>query len=109
SGTASQTLTIEHKSNLGNGTNGPWTIPFTRIRASGTNTVCNANLVLGVSGDTNFLWACYQSIGSQTYNGVISGGGSFIQKSGTTYLNGANTYSGWTTPAAGAIGLGTST
>ncbi len=109
SGTAGQTLTIEHKSNLGNGTNGPWTIPFTRIRASGTNTVCNANLILGVSGDTNFLWACYQSIGSQTYNGVISGGGSFIQKSGTTYLNGANTYSGWTTPAAGAIGLGTST
>ena len=87
----------------------PGPVPFTRIRASGTNTVYNANLVLGISGDTNFLWACYQSIGSQTYNGVISGFGAFMQKSGITYLNGANNYSGWTTPAAGAIGLGAST
>ena len=31
-----------------------------------------------------------------------------MQKNSITYLNGANTYSGWTTPAAGAIGLGTS-
>ena len=29
-----------------------------------------------------------------------------MQKNNTTYLNGANTYSGGTTPAAGAIGLG---
>jgi autotransporter-associated beta strand protein len=37
---------------------------------------------------------------------VISGTGALMQKSSTTYLNGANTYSGGTTPAAGAIGLG---
>ena len=63
----------------------------------------DANLNLN---DSTFLWACYQASGSQTYNGVISGTGALMQKDNTTYLNGANTYSGGTTPAAGAIGLG---
>jgi autotransporter-associated beta strand protein len=102
SGTSGQTLTIEHNSNLTIGTNA------TRIRLAGNSTVYNANLVLGTSGDTNFLWACYQT-GTQIYNGVISGPGSFMQKAGVTYLNAQNTYSGTTTPAAGTIGFGAST
>ena len=95
SGTAGKTLTLNHGS-AGSGTN------VTRIRASGANTVYDANLNLN---DSTFLWACYQSAPA-TYNGVISGTGALMQKSSTTYLNGANTYSGGTTPAAGAIGLG---
>jgi autotransporter-associated beta strand protein len=95
SGTGGKTLTINHGSN-GSGTN------VTRIRASGPNTVYNANLNLS---DSTFLWACYQSVTS-TYSGVIYGPGALMQKNGTSYLNGPNTYSGGTTPAAGAIGLG---
>ena len=95
SGTSGKMLTMNHGSN-GSGTN------VTRIRASGPNTVYDANLNLN---DSTFLWACYQSSPS-TYNGVISGTGAVMQKSSTTYLNGANTYSGGTTPAAGSIGLG---
>ena len=70
SGTAGKTLTINHGS-LGSGTNA------TRIRASGANTVYDANLNLN---DSTFLWACYQASGSQTYNGVISGTGALMQK-----------------------------
>jgi uncharacterized repeat protein (TIGR01451 family) len=96
SGTASKTLTINHGAN-GSGTNA------TRIRINGTNTVCNANLNLN---DSTFVWSPSQGSGSQTYNGVISGTGSVLQKNSTTYLNSSNTYSGGTTPAAGSIGLG---
>ena len=96
SGTAGKTLTINHGSN-GSGTN------VTRIRASGPSTVYNADLNLS---DSTFLWACYQNSPS-TYNGVISGPGAFMQKNSTTFLNNLNTYSGGTTPAAGAIGFGT--
>lgn len=96
SGTTGKTLTIDHGAN-GAGTNA------TRIRINGTNTVYNANLNLN---DSTFVWSPSQASGSQTYVGVISGTGKILQKSGTTYLNGANTYSGGTIPAAGAIGLG---
>ena len=51
SGTAGKTLTVNHGS-LGSGTS------VTRIRASGTNTVYDANLNLN---DSTFLWACYQT------------------------------------------------
>jgi len=100
SGTPNKTLTITHKPTLGAGTN------FTRIRIFGTNTVYNANLVLGVSGDSNFLWAPYNGTGSQIYNGVISGPGAIMQKGNFIYLNGANTYSGGTFLVTAAIGLG---
>jgi hypothetical protein len=39
---------------------------------------------------------------------VISGSGAFMQKGIFSYLNGPNTYTGGTYPAAGAIGLGIS-
>ena len=94
SGTSGKTLTINHGSN-GSGTN------VTRIRAAGASTVYDANLNLS---DPTFLWAFYGS--SQTYNGVISGPGSLMQKGATTYLNGPNTFSGNVNLSAGAIGLG---
>jgi autotransporter-associated beta strand protein len=52
--------------------------------------------------------APYLPSGSQTYNGVISGPGGFIQRgNGTTILNNnLNTYSGGTTPTAGPIAFG---
>jgi hypothetical protein len=73
-----------------------------RIRVYGTSTVYDGNLDL--AADTVF--ASYSPSGSQTYNGVISDSGAFMEKGTITYLNGANTYSGGTYPAQGAIGLG---
>jgi autotransporter-associated beta strand protein len=76
-----------------------------RIRISGVSTTFNANLALNSSLLT---LAPYNATSNQTYNGVISGAGGIIQRgSGTTILNGANTYSGGTTPTTGAIGFGT--
>ncbi|HEV2453123.1 MAG TPA: autotransporter-associated beta strand repeat-containing protein, partial [Verrucomicrobiae bacterium] len=75
-----------------------------RIRAYGNATVYNANLDIAA----NMVFAPYSSSGSQTYNGVISDSGAFMEKGTITYLNGPNTYSGGTYPAQGAIGLGTS-
>ena len=98
-GTTNKTLTINHGSN-GSGTNA------TRIRINGTSTIYNANLNLN---DSTFVWSPSQGSGSQTYNGVISGAGAFLQKNSVSYLNGANTYSAGTIPAAGAIGLGIDT
>lgn len=98
-GTPNKTLTINHGSN-GSGTNA------TRIRINGTSTIYNANLNLN---DSTFVWSPSQGSGSQTYNGMISGAGAFLQKNSVSYLNGANTYSGGTIPAAGAIGLGIDT
>lgn len=94
SGVSGKTLTV----NVGSGNTG-----VTRVRAYGDNTVYNANLNLN-SG--NLLWATYQSSGSQTYNGVISGAGAVMQKGTITYFNGANTYSGGMNISSGAIGLG---
>ncbi len=103
SGTAGKTLTLVHSSIIGSG------VGYSRIRvfsADTNNMVYNANLNLN---DSTFLYAPYQSSSSvQSYNGVISGAGSVIQKGGTTYLNGQNTYTGFTQPAAGQLGLGTS-
>ena len=98
SGTSGKTLTI----NLGQN-NAATNV--TRIRAYGTNTVCNANLYLGSS---EILFAPYCTNGSQTYNGIISGPGAYMQKGTFTYLNAQNTYTGGTYPASGAIGLGVS-
>ena len=76
----------------------------TRVRAYGNATVYNANLNLS----NNILFAPYGSGGSQTYNGVISGAGAFMQKGSLSYLNAQNTYTGGTYPASGAIALGVS-
>src|ERR1035441_5650307 len=95
SGTAGKTLTINY--NNAGGT-------ASRVRIYGANTVCSANINLA---DSRTTLTPYQSSGSQTYNGVISGSGAFMQKGTTTYLNGDNTYSGGTTPATGFIGFGT--
>ncbi len=53
--------------------------------------------------------APYVSAGNQTYNGVISGPASIINRAGNgsiITLNGNNTYSGGTTITTGSIGLG---
>ena len=83
-----------------------------RFRAYGANTVCDANIAINPNGVSTSqaqydgtVFAPYGS-GTQTYNGVISGYGGIIQRNGTTILNGANTYSGGTTPTTGSIGLG---
>jgi fibronectin-binding autotransporter adhesin len=94
SGTAGKTLTINHNNNS------PTT---SRVRIFGTNTACAANILLN-NPETTF--ASYQATGVQSYDGVISGSGSLMQKGTLTYLNGANTYSGGTIPATGAFGLG---
>jgi autotransporter-associated beta strand protein len=73
-----------------------------RIRAYGTSTVYNGNLDVAA----NMVFAPYSPSGSQTYNGMISDSGAFMEKGTITYLNGPNTYSGGTYPAQGAIGLG---
>lgn len=96
SGTSGKTLTL----NIGPANSGS---TITRIRAYGNATVDNANINLASS---EILLASYSSAGSQTYNGVISGPGAFMEKGTITYFNGANTYSGGTTPAQGGIGFG---
>jgi autotransporter-associated beta strand protein len=98
SGASGKTLTF-----VRNSTN---TLP-SRVRVYGVNTVYDGNLNLS---DARVVWAAYQPNGSQTYNGVISGPGGLVQRgNGTTILNGQNTYSGGTTPTAGALGLGIDT
>jgi len=103
SGTAGKTLTL-FPNPINNGTN-------VLIRVYGANTTNNANLVLNSSNDVALITlAPYETGGSQIYNGIISDTGALIQRgSGTTILNGTNTYSGGTTPTAGTIGLGTNT
>ena len=108
SGTAGKTLTLTPVS--------PFISTNTcRYRIYGTNTVYNANLVLNgnATSQANYYGttlAPYNPIGSQTYNGIISGNGGLVQRdSGTTILNGPNTYSGGTSPTAGVIAFGTDT
>ncbi len=99
SGTSGKTLTISP------GPTNPDTNQW-RVRVYGGNTVYNANLTLT---DPNLLFASYQPSGTQTYNGVISGPGGFIQKGITTFFNnGLNNFSGGAIPAQGSIGLGAS-
>ncbi|MGO8680431.1 MAG: beta strand repeat-containing protein [Limisphaerales bacterium] len=75
-----------------------------RVRVYGAATTNNAKLALASSLIT---LAPYNGTGIQAYNGVISGAGGLIQRGGgITILNGANTYSGGTTPTTGAIGFG---
>ena len=98
SGTANKTLTLSPGA-----TNNTVTC---RIRAYGASTVDNANIDLAGSV---MLFAPYQTSGSQSYNGVISGSGALMQKASTiTYLNGQNTYTGGTYVPAGTLGLGSS-
>jgi fibronectin-binding autotransporter adhesin len=99
SGTVGKTLTLLPNNALtGN------SVTNNRVRVYGINTTNNANLLLD---DPLLTFAPYNTSGSQTYNGVISGSGAIMEKGATTYLNnGANTYSGGTFPVSGAIGLG---
>ncbi len=86
-----------------------------RFRVYGNNTVCDAYLVLNgtATSQANYLGTClapYNSSGSQTYNGVISGNGGLVQRdNGVTILNGQNTYVGGTTPTTGIIAFGADT
>jgi fibronectin-binding autotransporter adhesin len=96
SGTASKILTLN-----GNPSN---VATNQRVRVYGTNTTYNGDLVLN---SALLTLAPYHANGVQTYNGVISGAGSIIQRgNGVTVLAGQNTYSGGTTPTAGAIAFG---
>lgn len=98
SGTLTKTLTINYNNT---GTN------QSRVRIYGISTVYDGNLVLT---DPRTVWAPYQPSGTQIYNGIISGAGMLIQRgSGSTILNGLNTYSGGTTPTTGSIGFGVDT
>src|SRR5208282_4404508 len=105
SGTAGKTLTLMPQND---GTTN-------RFRVYGTNTVYNANLVLTgtATSQANYygtVLAPNNPSGSQTYNGIISGNGGLVQRgSGTTILNGANTYTGGTTPTVGTIAFGIDT
>ena len=102
--TANKVLTLAPKS--------PYASGSIRFRVYGTNTVCNASIVL--AGNTTdqaqsdgTVLANANASGTQTYNGIISGDGGFISRgTGVAILNGVNTYAGGTTPTAGAIGLG---
>jgi autotransporter-associated beta strand protein len=105
SGTAGKTLTFNPKD----------LSTTNRYRVYGASTVYDGNLVLNgpATSQANYggtTLAMYNASGSQTYNGIISGNGGLIQRAnGTTILNGANTYTGGTTPTTGAIGFGTDT
>jgi autotransporter-associated beta strand protein len=97
SGTVGKTLTVQidtlNGASPGNS--------MDRIRLQGNSTVYDGNLNLA---NPTTLWAAYGN--SQTYNGVISGSGAFMQKGALSLLNGANTFAGGTLLASGAIGLG---
>ncbi len=105
SGTTGKTLTLTPQNLSAN----------SRYRVYGINTVFNANLVLDGNATSQAIYsgtvlALYESSGSQTYNGIISGNGGLVQRdSGTTILNGPNTYAGGTTPTTGVIAFGTDT
>jgi autotransporter-associated beta strand protein len=96
SGTANKTLIF--------GTGPTNTSLITRIQAHGNATVDNANLFLS----NNIVFGDYGTSGTQTYNGLVEGPGSFIEKGFLTIFNGANTFSGGVVPAQGAIGVGIS-
>jgi autotransporter-associated beta strand protein len=99
SGTSGKTLTINY--------NNTASTAQSRFRIYGVNTVYNGDLNLN---EIRIVWSCYEGSGSQIYNGIISGSGMLIQRgAGTTILNGANTYSGGTTPTAGVLALGIDT
>lgn len=105
SGTAGKTLTLAPQ-NIAN-TN--------RFRVYGSSFTFDANIALNPNGNPTTVaqydgtvLAPYQaSPGIQTYNGVISGNGGIIQRgSGTTILNGANTFAGGTSLTTGSVGVG---
>lgn len=105
SGAPGKTLTLE-----------PASLTTTnRIRVYGTDTSCNANLLLNGPATSEAVYygtslASYHGSGVQVYNGVISGNGGFIQRAGgLTVLAGQNTYTGGTTPSTGTIGFGANT
>lgn len=105
SGTAGKTLTLTPQNNS----------PLSRYRFYGTNTVCNANIVLNGNASSQALYdgtvlAPYGATGTQTYNGAISGVGGIVQRgNNTTILAGASTYSGGTFTTAGTIAFGSDT
>jgi len=83
-----------------------------RVRFYGTNTACNANIFIDGPATPQAQYngdeiAFYNSGGTQTFNGTISGNGGLISRgNGTAVLAGQNTFAGGTTPTAGIIGLG---
>ncbi|HTB86112.1 MAG TPA: hypothetical protein VK742_20870 [Candidatus Sulfotelmatobacter sp.] len=99
SGTSGKTLTLQ--STAANTTTNE------RIRVFGTNTVCNANITFSSGGSDLMSLAPYNTMGTQTYNGTISGDGSiWVRGNGLAVLNGNNNYSGGTYTTAGGLGLG---
>jgi len=94
SGTVEKTLTID----AGIPTN------TVRVRFYAAPMTNDARLVLN---NSLVELAPYHSTSNQFYNGVISGPGGLIPRAGgTTILNATNTYSGFTTPTTGTLGLG---
>ncbi len=104
-GGAGKTLTFDQ----------PDTTTTNRYRLYGTNTVFNGNLIVNGNATPQAAYygtvvAPYNSAGSQTYNGVISGNGGLVQRgSQSTVLNGQNTYAGGTFATAGGIAFGVDT
>jgi autotransporter-associated beta strand protein len=96
SGTPGKTLSLVPNGAVNTSTN-------ERVRAFGTNTTYTANLSL----DPLITFAPYNGSGSQTYSGVISGGGGFMQKGNLAILAGtSSTYSGGTFVVNGVGPLG---
>ena len=107
SGPAGKTLTLEPNALVNPASTN-------RYRIYDSSLVYNGNLALDPSDPavanayfTGTVLAPYNSSGSQTYNGVISGSGGIVQRGAMTILNGLNTYTGGTTPTTGTIALGT--
>jgi fibronectin-binding autotransporter adhesin len=70
----------------------------------------NRPLTLSVGGGTRLPLALLNTVGNQTFNGVISGGGTLERRGagGNTILTGANTYTGGTLLRDGGLGIGSS-
>lgn len=109
------TVTVEKViSGTGTLTNaGPGTVVLTENNTfSGATTISGGTLQLGNGGDTGRLASgaaivndgllIFNSTGSHTYNGAISGSGNVIAMRGYTKAIGANSYTGWTRIDPGA-------
>lgn len=94
SGTAGKTLTLSG----------------TQMRFAGTGFNLDSDISLGLT------LRSYNQFGTQTFNGIISGGGAYQRRwptsdagnTGTTVFNGANTFSGGALLREGSIGFGSS-
>jgi fibronectin-binding autotransporter adhesin len=126
---ANSTLTFGNTGNNAIGLNGPLsgTGGTTLTITPGVGSGANTRLRIG-SGITNsftysgnidlngtFVFATYNSLGTYTFNGVISGAGTLGRRSAaadslvaSTILNGDNTFSGGVGFSQGALGFGIS-